>query len=159
MARCTNRRQHRGAWKRKIIDTPTEDQPGFVAEEPERCSACVRLIRPGQTYYLPWNKRYYARAVPWSTPSSRGVIRVREDLAVEVKRDRLVVQRGEAEVEVLPGEIRHLVNALAEGAARLAWISLRLAGAYREGVSYRESPTCVQLRLSHGFETWLTASP
>jgi hypothetical protein len=44
----------------------------------------------------------------------RGVIRVREDLAVDVKRDRLVVRRGEAKVEVFPGEIRHLVNALAE---------------------------------------------
>jgi hypothetical protein len=47
------------------------------------------------------------------------VIRVREDLAIEVKRDRLLVRRGEAEVEVFPGEIRHLVNALAEAAARL----------------------------------------
>jgi hypothetical protein len=40
-------------------------------------------------------------------------------LVVEVKRDRLVIQRGKAEVEVLPGEIRHLVNALAEAAVRL----------------------------------------
>jgi hypothetical protein len=37
-------------------------------------------------------------------------------LAVEVKRDRLLIQRGKAEVQVFPGEIRHLVNALAEGA-------------------------------------------
>jgi hypothetical protein len=42
------------------------------------------------------------------------VIRVRGDLAVEVKRDRLVVRRDEANVEVFPDEIRHLVNALAE---------------------------------------------
>ena len=44
---------------------------------------------------------------------------MREDLAVKVKRDRLVVRRGQAVVEVLPGEVRHLVNALAEGAGRL----------------------------------------
>lgn len=44
---------------------------------------------------------------------------MKDDLAVEVKRDRLVVRRGEAEVEVLPGEIRQLVNALAEAAGRL----------------------------------------
>jgi hypothetical protein len=31
---------------------PTDDQPGFVAERPEHCFACYRLIRPGQTYYL-----------------------------------------------------------------------------------------------------------
>ncbi len=35
-----------------MTETPTEDQPGFVAEEPEHCSACLRLIHPGQTYYL-----------------------------------------------------------------------------------------------------------
>ena len=39
-----------------------------------------------------------------------GVIYVRDDLAVEVKRDRLLVRRGKARVEVLPSEIRHLVN-------------------------------------------------
>ena len=44
---------------------------------------------------------------------------MRGDLAVEIKRDRLLIQRGEAEVEVFPGEIRQLVNALAEAAARL----------------------------------------
>ena len=50
---------------------------------------------------------------------SEGVIRVRDDLAVEVKRDRLWIQRGKAELEVLPGESRHLVNALVEAATRL----------------------------------------
>jgi hypothetical protein len=35
-----------------MTSTPTDDQPGFVAEEPEHCHACYRLIRPGQTYYL-----------------------------------------------------------------------------------------------------------
>ena len=50
---------------------------------------------------------------------------MRDDLAVEVKRDRLVVRRGQAKVEVFPGEIRHLVNALAEAAGRL--VDLRAA--------------------------------
>ena len=35
-----------------MTDTPTDDQPGFVAYKPEHCFACYRLIRPGQTYYL-----------------------------------------------------------------------------------------------------------
>ena len=35
-----------------MTDTPDEDSAGFVAQEPEHCDACYRLIRPGQTYYL-----------------------------------------------------------------------------------------------------------
>jgi hypothetical protein len=34
-----------------VTNTPTDDQPGFVAEKPEHCFAWFRLIRPGQTYY------------------------------------------------------------------------------------------------------------
>jgi hypothetical protein len=40
-------------------------------------------------------------------------------LAVEAKHDRLLIQRGKAEVEVFAGEIRHVVNTLAEAAVRL----------------------------------------
>jgi hypothetical protein len=35
-----------------MTETPTDDKPGFVAEEPEHCRACYRLIHPGETYYL-----------------------------------------------------------------------------------------------------------
>jgi hypothetical protein len=35
-----------------VRDVLNEDKPGFVAEKPEHCFACYRLIRPGQTYYL-----------------------------------------------------------------------------------------------------------
>jgi hypothetical protein len=35
-----------------MTHTPTEDRPGFVAEQPEHCFACYRLIRPGQTHCL-----------------------------------------------------------------------------------------------------------
>ena len=35
-----------------MTQTPTDDRPGFVADEPKHCHACVRLIQPGQTYYL-----------------------------------------------------------------------------------------------------------
>ena len=44
---------------------------------------------------------------------------MREDLAVESKRDRLLVRRGHAEVEVFRGEIWHLANASAQAAATL----------------------------------------
>jgi hypothetical protein len=43
---------------------------------------------------------------------SEGVMRVRDDLVVEVKRDRLVVQRGQPEEGVFPGEARRLMNTL-----------------------------------------------
>ena len=33
-------------------DIPNGDEAGFVAEKPEHCFACYRLIRPGQIYYL-----------------------------------------------------------------------------------------------------------
>ena len=98
-----------------MTKTAANDQPGFVAEKPEHCFACFRLIRPGQTYYLTIEHEVLCA----DCALDEGVIRVRDDLAVEVKRDRLLVRRGEAEMVVFPGEIRHLVNALAEAAVRL----------------------------------------
>ncbi len=98
-----------------MTDTPTDDQPGFVAEKPEHCFACYRLIRPGQTYYLTIEDEVLCE----DCALDEKVIRVREDLAVEVKRDRLLLRRGEAEVDVFRDEIRHLVNALAEAAGRV----------------------------------------
>jgi hypothetical protein len=73
-----------------MTETPTDDQPGFVAKKPEHCFGCYRLIRPGQTYYL--TIEYEVLCADCAL--DEGSIRVREDLAVEVKRDRLLVQRG-----------------------------------------------------------------
>jgi hypothetical protein len=99
-----------------MTGTPNADHPGFVASEPEHCSACFRLIRPGQTYYLTIeNTVLFADCA-----LGEGVIRVRGDLAVEIKRDRLLIQRGKSGVEVCPNEIRHLVNALAEAGASMS---------------------------------------
>ena len=98
-----------------MTETPNEDKPGFLATKPEHCFGCYRLIHPGQTYYL--TMEYEVLCADCALDEC--VIRVREDLAVEVKSDRLLVRRGEAELEVFPGEIRHLVNALAEATGRL----------------------------------------
>jgi hypothetical protein len=46
-------------------------------------------------------------------------IRVVDDLVV-IEDDRLVVRRGDASVAVMPGEVRHLVDALVEGTVKLA---------------------------------------
>jgi hypothetical protein len=96
-------------------DTPNDDKPGFVAEKPEHYFACYRLIRPGQTYYLTIEGIVHCE----DCALSEGVIRVREDLEVEIGRDRLLLQRDKARLAVFPGELRHLVNALEEAAARL----------------------------------------
>jgi len=79
-----------------------------VAEKPEHCFACHRLLRPGQIYYLTIEGIVHCE----DCALSEGAIRVIKDLGVEVKRDRLQLQRGKAEVEVFAGEIRHLMTAL-----------------------------------------------
>ena len=81
-----------------MSDIPTNDKPGFVAEKPEHCYACYRLIRAGQTYYLTIEGIVLCE----DCALSQGVIRVREDVAVWVNRDRLLIQGGEVEVEVFP---------------------------------------------------------
>jgi hypothetical protein len=63
-----------------MTETPTDDRPGFVAEKPEHCFACFRLIRPGQIYYLTIEHEVLCA----DCALDEGVIRVREDLAVEV---------------------------------------------------------------------------
>jgi hypothetical protein len=50
---------------------------------------------------------YRTRVLCADCALDEGVIRVRDDLAVEVRRDRPVIQCDRAEVEILPGEIWH----------------------------------------------------
>lgn len=89
-----------------MSDSPGDDKLSFVAEQPEHCFACYRLVRPGQTCYLTVEGIVHCE----DRALSQGVVRVRENPAAAVKRDRLLVQRGSAQVEVFPGEIRHLVR-------------------------------------------------
>ena len=70
--------------------THDDDKPGFVAEEPEHCFACYRLIRPGQIYHLTIEFEVLCE----DCALSEGVIRVTDNLAVEVRRDRLLVRPG-----------------------------------------------------------------
>ena len=81
-----------------MSDIPNDDKPGFVAEEPEHCFACFRLIRPGQTYYLTIKNTVLCA----DCALDEGLIRVRDDLVVAVKRDRLLIQRGKAQAEGFP---------------------------------------------------------
>ena len=81
-----------------MTETPNDDIPGFVAKEPEHCFACFRLIRPGQTYYLTIDGTVLCE----DCALTDHIIRVREDLVIEVKRERLLIRRGEAEVRYSP---------------------------------------------------------
>ncbi|MEJ2738051.1 MAG: hypothetical protein P8189_31600 [Anaerolineae bacterium] len=65
-----------------------------MAEEPEPCFACFCLVRPGQTYDLTIEREVLCA----DCALTEGGIRVRDDLAVEVKRDRLLILCGETEV-------------------------------------------------------------
>lgn len=98
-----------------MTDTPTDDQPGFVAEEPEHCHDCYRLIRRGQRYFLTIEQA----VVCADCIRAEDAVRLAGGLTVEVGDDRLLVRRGSAWVEFLTREARHLVDALVEAAARL----------------------------------------
>jgi hypothetical protein len=93
-----------------MTDTPNDDKPGFVAGQPEHCHACCRLIHPGQIYYLTIEHEVLCA----DCALSEGVIRVREDLVVEVKRDRLVIQRGKAELGRLGDADENLLRHFSE---------------------------------------------
>jgi hypothetical protein len=74
-----------------MTDTPNNDNPGFVAQRPEHCHACFRLICPGDTYYLTIAQDVLCA----DCALVEEIIRVRDDLAVEVQRDRLLVSGAE----------------------------------------------------------------
>jgi hypothetical protein len=98
-----------------MTDTPTDDMPGFVAEEPEHCHACYRLIRPSQTYFLTVGQAILCEGCL----EVADAIRVTDDLAVAIEDGRLLVRRGDATVEVFASEVQHLVDALVEAATRV----------------------------------------
>ena len=99
-----------------MINTPTDDQPGFVAQEPEHCHDCYRLIKIGEIYHLTIDNAILCPDCIRATDA----IRLAGGLTVEVGEDRLLVRRGDDVVEVLPAEVRHSVDALVEAAASLA---------------------------------------
>jgi hypothetical protein len=71
-------------------DTPTDDMPGFVTEEPVHCHACYRLIRPGQTWDLTMGQAILCEGCL----KAADAIRVTDDLVVVIEDARLLVRRG-----------------------------------------------------------------
>jgi hypothetical protein len=92
-----------------MTETPTDDQPGLVAERPEHCHDCYRLIRPGQRYFLTIEQA----VVCSDCVRTADAIHLAGGLTVEVREDGLLVRRGSGTVQVLPHEVRHVVEAAA----------------------------------------------
>ena len=70
-------------------DIPNNDKPGFVAEKPEHCFACYRLIRPGQIYH-PIIGLAMLCSIHFEAADP---MRVTDDLVVVVEDGRLLVRR------------------------------------------------------------------
>jgi hypothetical protein len=93
------------------MQVPNGDKRGLVAEKQEHCFASNSLIRPGRTYHLTIESEVLCEGCVLS----EAVIRTRDDPAA-VSRDRQLIQRGKAGLEMSPGDTLHLVSALADAA-------------------------------------------
>jgi hypothetical protein len=71
-----------------VPELPSDDQPGFVAEEPERCHYCYRLIHPGQGDFLTMDE---AVVCPDCTRAA-DAIRLAGGLTVRVGVERQLVR-------------------------------------------------------------------
>jgi hypothetical protein len=80
-----------------MTETPTDDLPGFVAEEAERCRDCYRLIRAGQRIFLTIEQ---ALVYP-DCVTMADAIRLSGGVTVVVGAERLLERRGSHIVEVL----------------------------------------------------------
>jgi len=105
-----------------------EDTLPLIAQHPEHCFECYRLIRPGETYYQTAENTVLCQQCARKGASMEvlDTIQAADDLVVEVSDDRLRVRRGDDSVEVLLTEVRHLVDALGEAAARA--VNLQIHG-------------------------------
>ena len=93
----------------------------LVAQRPEHCITCYRLIRPGESYHQTEENTVLCLhcAGQGADMVILSTIQAADDLAVDVGDGRLRLRRGISAVIVYPSEVRHLVAALVEGAASL----------------------------------------
>ncbi len=143
-----------------MTETPTDDRPGFVAEKPEHCHACYRLILSGQTYYLTMED---AMLCPDCVTAAEA-IRLSSGLMIEVREGRLLVRRGSDTVEVFSQEVRYLVDALVETATRLLtfiltftpWPMQVFAGSFPAAESGQSAGLLAPSGFVIGTAAWLT---
>jgi hypothetical protein len=76
--------------KTRGVDVVLAGDHGFVAEKPEHCHVCYRLIRPGQTYCLIMGQAILCGGCLGATDA----IRVIDDLAVAVEDGRVLTKHA-----------------------------------------------------------------
>ena len=133
-----------------MTDTPTDDMPGFAAEEPVHCHDCYRLIRPGQAYFLTIEDLVLCP----DCIGAADAIRLSGGLTVKVREGRLLIHRGSPDVEVFPREVRHLVAYDSSESTGAEWrgIGMRVlggssVGVERSGPQERRVDTLVRRRV------------
>ena len=99
-----------------------DDQSGFVAEEPDHCLDCFRLIHPGETYYPGEDDTVlYPNCVSdLHISGDFDTIHATEKIAVDYGSGLIRMRRAGAAIIVTLGGVRHLVDALVEAGVRLA---------------------------------------
>jgi hypothetical protein len=90
---------------------PLHRPPRHRGKEPEHCHDWCWLIRPAQAYFLTTEQAVVCPDCVWEADA----IRLADGLTLEIEKDRLLVRRGDDVVEVLPREVRHVVDALVGG--------------------------------------------
>ena len=98
----------------------TQAADWLIAQDPEHCHRCYRLIHPGEEYYETEDGTALCErcAADETAGAVLETISVAEDIFVEVRRNCLVVRRGDQAVVVPLSEVRHLIDALVDGAVK-----------------------------------------
>jgi hypothetical protein len=98
-----------------IVDTEE-----LIAQHPEHCYECYRLIRPGETYHQMAEFTVLCLECASKKVEVFDTVQASDDLLVEVGDGSMRVRRGDAVVVVYPAEVRHLVDALVESGVQMA---------------------------------------
>jgi hypothetical protein len=93
----------------------------MTATKLEHCLDCFRLIRPGETYHLGKDGTVLCPMCVSDLliGEEYDTIQATEQVAVDYGGGLIRVRREGAAIIVVPGEVRHLVDALVEAATRV----------------------------------------
>jgi|GEM_PF-5024343 len=105
-----------------MTESPAQDIQAPTATKPEHCLDCFCLIRPGETYHLGKDgtdlcPMCISDLLIGEDPNT---IQATEPVAIDYGGGLIRLRREGAAIIVAPGEVRHLVGALVEAAARVA---------------------------------------
>ena len=95
-----------------------QNSEALIAQHPEHCHNCYRLILTGEMYNETDEDAWLCEQCAGSQVLD--TIQVTDDLVVELVDDHLMVRRGDKAIMVRLNEVRPLVDASVNGAAYLA---------------------------------------